>query len=96
MDRIEAKWEPNLQDENEEIASLQQQVKVNNETLGTIIEKLATFGLEVNERGKKIATLWKMVAIFKKEKEVKTAGKEVGVQVKAPTIMVEQRGTDVE
>ena len=37
-----------------------------------------------------------MVATIKKEKEVKTIGREVGVQVEAPTIMVEQRGTQVE
>ena len=36
------------------------------------------------------------MATLKKEKEVKTVGQEVGVQVEAPTIIVEQRGTQVE
>ena len=74
----------------------QQQVKENKETLGTTIEKSVTLGLEVKERGKEITTLRKLVATLKKEKEVKTVGKEVGVQVEAPTIMIEQRGTQVE
>ena len=96
MDRMEAKWEAKLEDANEEIASLQQQVKENKETLSTTIEKSVTLGLEVKERGKEIATLRKMVATLKKEKVFKTVGKEVEVQVKAPTIIVEQRGTQVE
>ena len=79
MERMEVKWEAKLEDANEEIARLQQQVKENKETLGTTIEKSVTLGLEVKERGKQIATLPKMVATLKKEKEVKTVGKEVRV-----------------
>ena len=96
MERMEVKWEAKLEDANEEIARLQQQVKENKETLGTTIEKSVTLGLEVKEREREIAALRKMVATLKKEKEVKTVGKEVGVQVQDPTIMVEQRGTQVE
>ena len=50
-------------------------------------------GLEVKERGEEIATLRKVVATLKKEKKVKTIGKEVGVQVMAPTMTAENRGT---
>ena len=96
MDRMEAKWEAKLEDANEEIARLQQQVNENKETLGTTIEKSVTLGFEVKKRGKEIATLRKTVATLKKEKLMKIVGKVVGVQVEAPTIMVEQRGTQVE
>ena len=68
MERMEVKWEAKLEDANEEIARLQQQVKENKKTLGTIIEKSVTLGLEVKERGKETAALRKMVATLKKEK----------------------------
>ena len=89
MYRMEAKWEAKLEDAIEEIARLQQQVKENKEPIGTSIEKSVTVGLEVKESGKEMAALRKMGAILKKEKEVKTVGKGVGVQVEAPTILVE-------
>ena len=53
-------------------------------------------GLAVKERGTEIASLRQVVATLKKKKEVKTVGKELGVQVMAPTMMVENRGTQVE
>ena len=83
MDRMEAKQEAKVEDANEEIARLQQQVKENKETLGTTIGKQGTCGLEVKEREKEIATLRKMVSTLKKEKEVKTIVKEVGVKNQA-------------
>ena len=57
MDRMEAKWEANVEDANEEIARLQQEVKRNKKTLGTTIEKSVTLGLEVKNRGKEIPIL---------------------------------------
>ena len=53
-------------------------------------------GLEVKERGTEISTLRKVVVTGKKEKEVKTIGKEVGVQVMAPTLTLGGRGKQVE
>ena len=96
MDRMEVKWEAKLKVANEEIARLQQEIKEETETLGMTIEKSVTIGLEVKERGKEIATLRKVVATLKKEREVKTVVKEVGVQVIAPTMTVENRGIQVE
>ena len=79
MDRVEANWVPKLEDPNEESARLQLKVKEDKETLGTTIEKSVTLGLEVEEKGKEIATLCKVMATLYNEEVVKTVGKRVGI-----------------